>query len=263
MAKQKQVQVQLQVRMKMMDDVFHRTIIALERLELFLEAEKSNSESLKSTALRTDRDLHDDYLRPPTKGYFYGEVQLQCTALFYQTAFDDKEIFEKVVKYFLRDLFEWYGGRTETIQPNDIEKFFIPIAVVISRQIENVLDVSKTVKDYVCNIETIDNFTDEEKQKAIKAGFEAWIKASDIVKNDMQNFIEKGEVAELSVHKRGTIEEGIMRIYKSFEVLFAEKAPSLLLNKIVVKYFPEISEKLIDYTEETINDFFNNKQKTN
>lgn len=31
-----QSQVQLQVQMKMLDDVFHRTLIALERLEQFL-----------------------------------------------------------------------------------------------------------------------------------------------------------------------------------------------------------------------------------
>ena len=245
----KQTQVQLQVRMKMLDDVFHRTIIALERLELFLESEKSNSESLKSTALKTERDLHDDYLRPPTKSSFYGEVQLQCSSLFFQTAFDDKETFEKVVKYFLQDLFEWYGGRSETIQANDVEKFFIPIAVVVSRQIENVLEISKTVNEYVCSIETIDSFTDAEKEKAIKEGFQAWLKADHIVKNDMQSFIEKGEEVQLTVHKRGTIEDGIIRLYKSFETLYEEKAPSLLLCKLLDKHFPEINEKLVDYTE--------------
>jgi hypothetical protein len=258
----KQTQVQLQVKMKMLDDVFHKTIIALERLELFLESEKNNSESLKSTAIKTDRDLHDDYLRPPTKGSFYGEVQLDCTALFFQTAFDDKETFEKVVKYFLQDLFEWYGGRDETIQANDIEKFFVPIAVVISRQVENVLEVPKAVKKYVCDIEAIDNFSDEEKEEAVKAGFEAWLKAHHLVQHEMQSFIEKGEEAKLSVHKRGTIEEGILRLYKSFEFLYDEKAPSLLLNRLINKYLPKINEKLVDYTEKTITDYFNNK-KTN
>lgn len=35
-----QTQAIIQVRMKGLDDVFHRTIIALERLEMFLEIEK-------------------------------------------------------------------------------------------------------------------------------------------------------------------------------------------------------------------------------
>lgn len=262
MAQQKQVQ--LQVRMKMLDDVFHRTIISLERLELFLEAEKNNSEGLKSTAMKTDRDLHDDYKRPPTKKTYYGEVQLQCTALFFQTAFDDKETFEKVVKHFLQDLFEWYGGRSTNIQPNDIEKFFIPIAVVIGRQIENVLEVAKSVKEYVCDIENdIANFTEEEKEKAVMEGFQAFLRADHMTKNEMQTFIEKGEEVQLTKHNRGTIEEGILRLYSSFYNLYNEKAPSLLLNKLVANYYPEINETLTEYTEETITNYFLNKNNKN
>lgn len=251
-----QTQVQLQARMKMLDDVFHRTIIALERLELYLEAEKGNSENLKSTALKTERDLHDDYLRPPTKDSFYGEVQMQCTALFFQTSFDDKETFEKTVKYFLQDLLEWYGGRNESIQPNDVEKFFVPVAVVISRQIENVLEVSKTVTEYVCDITSIDNMSEPEKESAVKDGFTAWVQAQHIVEHEMQEFIEKGEDAQLSVHKRGTMEEGVIRLYKSFEALYKDKAPSLLLYKLLSVYFPEMNERMTDYTEETITNYF-------
>jgi hypothetical protein len=141
------------------------------------ESEKGNSEGFKSTALKTDKDLHDDPLRPPTKDSFYGEVQMQCTALFFQTAFDDKETFERTAKYFLKDLLEWYGVRNETIGANDVEKFFIPVAVVISRQIGNVMEISKAVTEYVCDIASIDSMSDPEKEAAVQDGFSAFVLA--------------------------------------------------------------------------------------
>ncbi|MDR1221366.1 MAG: hypothetical protein LBL07_00615 [Tannerella sp.] len=256
-----QRQIQLQAKMKMLDDVFHHTIVSLERLELFLEAEKGATENLKYTALKTNRDRHDDYQRPPTKDSFYGEIQLQCSALLFQTAFDDKETFEKVVKYFLQDLLEWYGGRNESIQPNDVEKFFVPVAVVISRQIESVLEVTKAVTEYVCDIRRIDSMTDAEKEAAVKAGIDAFIKAGPIVHVDMQTFLDKNEEVKLTVHQRGTMEEGVVRLYKSFETLYNDKAPSLLLYKLLNQYFPEKNAKLTDYTEESITIFFESKKE--
>lgn len=254
-----QQQVQLQMKMKMLDDVFHRTIIALERLELYLESENNNKSSLKATGIKTDRDLHDDYLRPPTKESYYGEVQLQCTSLYFQTEFDDKDLFEKTAKYFLRDLFEWYGGRSEDIVPNDVEKFFIPIAVVVNRQISSVLDVTKAISEYVCDIASIESFTEEEKRRAIQDGFEAWIKADNIIKTEMQDFAENGMEVKLTSHTRGCIEEGIIRLSNSYKSLYNEKAPSLLLSKVATYYFPDIAANISDLNEDVITDFFNAK----
>lgn len=254
-----QQQVQLQMKMKMLDDVFHRTIIALERLELFLESENYNKSSLKATGIKTERDLHDDYLRPPTKESYYGEAQLQCTSLYFQTEFDDKELFEKTAKYFLQDLFEWYGGRGEDIVPNDVEKFFIPIAVVVNRQISSVLDVTKTVTEYVCDIASIESFTEEEKMKAVRDGFAAWIKADNIIKTEMQDFVNKGMEVKLSSHTRGSIEDGIKRLSNSFKKLYNEKAPSLLLSKIATYYFPDIVANISDLNENGITEYFNTK----
>ena len=98
-----QTQTNLQLRKKGLDDVFHRTIIALERLELFLmmTANDNKQVTINQTAIRTSRDLHDDEKNPPSKDSFFGEVQLQTSALFFQTEFDDKEVFSKAVQYFL------------------------------------------------------------------------------------------------------------------------------------------------------------------
>ncbi len=255
-----QKQEQLQMRMKMLDDVFHRSIIALERLELYLESENPESQCLQLTGIKTDRDLHDDYQNPPTKESYYGEMQLQCTSLFFQTEFDDQELFEKTAKYFLKDLFEWYGGRTEHIVPNDVERFFIPLAVVINRQIASVIDVSKAVSEYVCDIQSIDDMNTEEKAASVKAGFEAWLKAEHLVSTEMQDFKEKGVEVVLSSHKRGTVSQGISRLLNSFQYLYEEKSPSLLLLKIVTYYFPEILEEIDGLTEEQITEFFTNKK---
>lgn len=255
-----QTQIQLQVRMKMLDDVFHRTLIALERLELYLESEKNNAENVTTTALKTDRDKHDDYMRPPTKDSFYGEVELQCQSLFFQTSFDDKETFENVVRYFLKDLFMWYGGRNESIEPNDIEKFFIPLAVVLSRQIEKVTELSKVVQDYIYTAERIEDKSEADKEISVKAGFNAWLLGGHQFEVEMQEFLSKGEEVTLTSHNRGEVNTGVIRLYKSFELLFNDKAPSMLLYKLINAYFPAIKEELADYTEDYINNFFTNKQ---
>ena len=58
----KQTQTNVQVRKKGLDDVFHRAIIALERLEVFLMMANSNQEqvNITQTGIKTSRDLHDD-----------------------------------------------------------------------------------------------------------------------------------------------------------------------------------------------------------
>ena len=58
----KQTQTNVQVRKKGLDDVFHRAIIALERLEVFLMMANSNQGqvNIAQTAIKTSRDLHDD-----------------------------------------------------------------------------------------------------------------------------------------------------------------------------------------------------------
>lgn len=255
-----QTQIQLQAKMKMLDDVFHRTLIELERLELYLESERNNTESIITTALKTDRDLHDDYQRPPTKETFYGLTNLQCQALFFQTSFDDKETFENVVKYYLKDIFSWYGGRKESIEPNDVEKYFIPLSAVLCREIEEVSELSKIIKEYIYEAEDIENKSDSEKEESIKGGFDAWLKGSHQFEVDMNSFLAKGEEVKLTSHNRGGVNDGVRRLYKSFELLCNDKAPSLLLYKLVETYLPEIKDEVTEYTVESINDYFANKK---
>ena len=83
-------------------------------------------------------------------------------------------------------------------------------------------------------------------------GFQAFLRADHMTKNEMQTFMEKGEEVELTKHSRG-----------SFYELYNEKAPSILLKKLVSNYYPEINENLTEFTEETIINYFTNKNNQN
>ena len=135
-----QVKTKIQVKMKLLDDVFHRVIIALERLETFLEIHRNGEDAAKfaTTGMHGARDLHDDQKNPPTLESMLGEVQLQCSALFFQTGFDDEKLFVQTMKYFMPDLLEWYGGRCKEVAGREIpydkvEACVLPVIVSLSR----------------------------------------------------------------------------------------------------------------------------------
>ncbi len=234
------VQHPIQTRLKAFDDVFHNVIISLERLERFLLAEELYGE-LGITAVQSERDLHDDEKNPPTIKLLYGETQLQCSALFYQTKFDDEELLYKTVTYFLKDLLMWYGGRNESISFDDVDRFFIPIVSSLDRQVHDVRQIMQTVHKYVRDIDNdITKFSEEEKEKSIQEGFGAWLRAQDIVENQHKAFMEKGEDVVFTVHQRGTVEEGLQRLYNAFIELYTEKTPLLFLENTRKKYLKDI-----------------------
>lgn len=136
-------------------------------LKCFLRLKKNQTvvNSIEQTAIKTERDQHDDEKNPPNRELLFGEVQLQCSALYFQTQFDDKELFEKTVKYFMNDLLEWYGGRGEEIEANEVENFFLPIVVSLSRQISSVADIMEVVEKYVGKIRGLEDYSDNEKRQ--------------------------------------------------------------------------------------------------
>ncbi|MET3536721.1 hypothetical protein [Chryseobacterium limigenitum] len=234
------IQQQIQIRLKAFDDVFHNVIITLERLERFLLAEELY-EGLDITAVRSERDFHDDEKNPPTIKLLYGETQLQCSALFYQTKFDDEELFHKTVSYFLKDLLMWYGGRKENIPYDDVDRFFIPVVSALDRQVHDVRQVMQTVHKYVRDIENdISQFSEEEKEKSVHEGFGAWLRAQDIVEKHYAAFMEKGDDVVFTVHQRGTVEEGLQRLYNAFIEIYTEKTPLLFLESTRKKYLWDI-----------------------
>lgn len=237
-----QQQEQIQVRFKMLDDVFHNVIIALERLETFLAVEENDKGKIQTTAMLSDRDLHDDQLRPPTRKSIYGEMQLQCTTLYFQTQFNNKETFEKAQKYFLKDLLEWYAGRVGK-QPNDVERFFVPFVGSLSREITSVAQIPELVKKYVCDIDlTMNSYTDEQKEKAITEGYTAWVLAGHKYSARMKEFEQSGQEVKLTEHRRGEASEGYRHLRTTFDAIYEDKTPLALLDKLVALYLPELLE---------------------
>lgn len=257
------IQTTIQVRMKGLDDVFHRTIIALERLEMFLEIEKNQEakDIIEQTAIKTDRDQHDDEKNPPNRELLFGEVQLQCSALYFQTKFDDKEMFEKTVRYFLNDLLEWYGGRGEQVEPNEVENFFLPIVVSISRQITSVADIMEAVEKYVGKIKGLEDYSDEEKELAVIEGFKAFVLADHNTKEANKAFEESGEDVVLTSHKRGDSIDGYKRLYLTFCNVYEDAIPVKLLVLTISNYLPELAEQCPEISNEAIDTFFEEKNK--
>ena len=239
-----QVQEQIHVRYKMLDDVFHIAIIALERLERFLAVEEKSKDEIQTTAMLSDRDLHDDQKNPPTRKSIYGEMQLQCTTLYFQTQFNTKDAFEKALKYFLKDLLEWYAGRADK-QPNDVEKFFVPFVGSLSREITSVAQIPELVKTYVCDIDlTMNSYTDEQKEKAITEGYTAWVLAGHKYSSRIKEFVESGQEVKLTEHKRGEAIDGYRHLKAAFEAIYEDKTPLALLDKLVSLYLPELLSEL-------------------
>lgn len=235
---QQQIAIRLGVRKKLIDDVFHNMIIALERLEMFLECQRRGgiTAELQATGMKSSRDLHDDQKNPPTLESMLGELQVQCTALFFQTKLDDEELFAKTMKYFMTDLLEWYGGRNEEIPYDQVEMYVLPIIVSLSRQISGVLEIKQVCNDYVAKLRSMDEFSEAEKEKAVSEGFEAFIKSQHIVGERLQEFSESGKEVVFSVHQRGSASDGYKRIMDAMLKLYDTATPAKKVRATFTAY---------------------------
>lgn len=244
------------IKMKFLDDVFHNMIIALERLETFLEFHRKGDDAAKfvATGMFSPRDLHDDQENPPTIESALREVQMQCSALSFQTQFDNDKLFKQAMKYFMTDLLEWYGGRGKEIPYDEVERFVLPIAVSLSRQVE-VRDIMQVCDDYVIKLLRIEDFSDEQKEQAIRDGFVAFLKARHRVGEQLQKFALSGEEAVFSAHRRGTAVGGYTRLMDAMLSLYDTATPA----KMIRSTFNAYVEGLPDFTDEMIEKTFSSK----
>lgn len=247
-----QIQERINIRMKGLDDVFHNVMIALERLETYLEIERKGDAAakMKNTAVNSPRDLHDDQKNPPTKESIIGEVQLQCSSLFFQTKIDDEKLFRQTMRFFMSDLLKWYGGRDKNIPFDEVEMYALPIVMSLSRyQIESVVDIMKVCDQYVVKLRRIEDFSEEEKEKAVEEGFSAFIKAQHHTGEQMQEFAESGSEAVLTAHERGTINEGYIRLMQAMVTLYKETTPAKTIRQLFNAYvegLPNITDEQIE-----------------
>ena len=183
--KEKQIERTIQkavaVEVQFLDNTFHRLLIALERLEAFLSIEEGTKIE-KYTAMKTDRDQHNDIEVIPTKDSYYGEMQLQIIALSKQGRFKDApDYVDSSAKYFLNDILEWYSLR-ETFQPNDIERFATPVLASLTDKTLESTELSELIYKYVRDLNNdIHSLPDEEKRKAVEEGWLAYVKAMERV----------------------------------------------------------------------------------
>lgn len=249
-----QVKTKIQVKMKLLDDVFHRVIVALERLETFLEASRNGDDpaKLSVTGMHGARDLHD-YQQKQTLEGLLAEVQLQCSALFFQTGFDDEKLFVQTMKYFMPDLLEWYGGRCKAVAGREIpydkvEACVLPVIVSLSRQVESVAEIMQVFGDYVTKLESIGGFSPDKKAEAIKKGFEAFLVARNLLGEQLQEFVASDQKVELSVHRRGTATDGYKRLIDAMLKLYNTTTPA----KRVRDMFNAYVEGLPEFTDDDL-----------
>lgn len=261
----KLTQDQIRAKMQRLDNVFHRMVVALERLEIFTEAVRlggnANTE-LSTTAIRTDRDMHDDASNPPTRDSFYGEVQLQLSALYFQTQIDDKEIFNPAVKYFLGDLLEWYGGRNESIPYNGIDAFVLPIIVALSQQVKDVSEIMEVVEKYVAVIPGISSYSDDEKAEAIANGMEKLILVTEH-NHEQSHQSDLQEDVIFTGHRRGEQVEGYKRLINAMLHMYNEAMPAIVVFRTINNFLPEVTDAVPTITEENIVEFVTTKNSQN
>lgn len=253
-------------RMRRLDDVFHRLIISLERLEIFLEGmrlEGKANDALSITAINSTRDLHDDSTNPPSRDSFFGEVQLQCSALFFQTDLKDKEELASFVKHFLLDLLEWYGGRNDSIPYNGVDAFILPIIVSLSQQVKGVDEILEVTNKYVAKIPDMSSFTDDKKADAISNAMEKLIIMMDKHHHQEHENTNEDEDFVFTQHRRGDAVDGYKRLIMAMLSLYDEAMPAIVVYRTVSNFLPQISETVSTISESSISEYVESKNSTN
>ncbi len=247
------IQKVVAVEVQFLDNTFHRLLIALERLETFLSIEEGTKIE-KYTAMKTSRDEHDDDNVIPTKDGYYMEMQLQILALSKQGRFKDApDYVDSSAKYFLNDILEWYSLR-ETFQPNDIERFAVPILASLTDKTLKPTELSELIYKYVRDLDSdIHSLPDEEKRKAVEEGWLAYVKTMERVNEELQKFETEDIEVDLTSHTRGEAKKGYEHLLKSFELLYPEdRTPILLLQKAVEQLLPNLIKKNTEEVKEGI-----------
>ncbi len=244
-----QIQQQRQLQIKGLDDTFHCTILALERLERFIDQSSDGVQPLAQTAIETDRDIHDDQKVVPTLEAMHSEMNTQCLALFFHTKFDknDKRHAE-IKRHFVGDLLSWYGGRVGVRKPDDVEKYCLPILAALDRFITSAPEISAIIKQYIIDLGDLSIQPQDVREEAIQEGMEAWLRGQNIVGQRIKIFMkEHGSESdvELTGHTRGSKEEGLFRLLDFYLDVFTESAPAKRLLGVTIQIFPELSQQVV------------------
>lgn len=243
----------LQEQLQSEDNVFHRTIIALERLERFL---CKDNDKLKITAIGTSRDLHDDKKNIPTNDSYYMELSIQCGMLYIAANYENKEVFDVAVEAFMNDLLEWYAGRQLLESYDEVDACVIPIIMALSYKSNNIDEI---FQEYVYSFPKIE-MSDDEKYQMVKSGMEKWLIARHIMQENLSENNMLESTGLITTHSRGKAVEGYKRIISALSSRFDTSAPLKMFYKMIKEYLPQITQMMPNINEDSIDELYANKK---
>lgn len=242
MGKQKQIGG-IQEQFQAEDNIFHRTIVALERLENFLN-EEHGAKKLVQTAVGTTRDRHDDTKNIPTRDSYFMELLLQCNALPITTVYDDNEVSKLAKELFIKDLFQWYAGRFLLDYYDEIDACIIPIMYALTSNKDEIIN---SYQKYIYKIPILEQ-SNEEKYNMIKRGMEALILGKATVAED----VLETKSGYITNHFRGEAIDGYKRVITALTTLVDDKKEIELIYDTVKEYLPCIIKQTPNINKTTI-----------
>ncbi len=225
--------------------------MSLERLEAHLLPNEQVYPQLKQTAAGTPRDHHDNSSPVAHESMYYLELSLDCKGLYMCAHYDNPEVFKIAVEAFMKDLLEWYGGRSLLDFYDAVDTAIIPIMVAVSyktNQIDDLFD------KYVYDTPILSNDTTEEKYRAVNEGMLAWIEGQHIYDHE-----SKEEIELITSHYRGTALDGYKRIIAALSYVCDNSAPLKMFVKMVNEYLPSVSAQLPSINEESIDQMYDQR----
>lgn len=237
------------------NDVFDIAIIALERLETLLLAQRGYDGSLESTAMGSERDLHQ---KQRTLHGAFEELLLQCHALNNCSAYDEKEIFHIAAELFMGNLMEWYAGRKNLQFFDEVDSAVIPLLFsLIDSDPEKITEI---FNDCVYDTTVKKEESLDEKHNKVKSGFDAWIKAQEYFAELQAQKVELNQKAVITSHKRGEAVDGYRRIIEALTSTQSKSAPAKLVYRLVAQYLPDVVESVPHLNEEYIEGYYEKKE---
>lgn len=267
MNRPEQDKIRIRTKMQFFDNAFHRVIICLERLEMYLEIERLNGEkpNLRQTAIGTDRDLHDDVNNKPSLETYFGELQGQCMTLSIQASsasnYLENEEMENTTKYFYKDLLEWYGARADSIPYNEVEASIVPIMLSLNHQ-SKAKNIDEAFEKYVAKTMSMSDLTDEEQRKAIEDAMKQIMLQMDHTNDYMKKLEELGDLEiQFTTHGRGNAVDGYKRLFDALIKLYDEVVPAKVFVHSIKTYLPEIAALCPAISEEIVDELMEKKLK--
>ena len=249
----------IQAQLQSENRVFDITIIALERLEQFLNTERK-VQTLAQTATGSSRDMHDDSQNAPERESYFLEPALQCNNLYMAARYDDPEVFDIAAESFLKDLLEWYAGRELLDYYDEVDACVIPIIAAITRSSDALASlgcgsVFDVFQKYVMTT-PIMKVSSEDGYEQTREGVTAWILGQHYAGKPMD--LPEGFIVP---HKRGNVLDGYKRLITAMTIMFDNIAPAKVFYQIIKRHLPEVSQQYPDINEAEIEKLYLRKSQ--